>query len=79
MRRCRWGLRLNGHFVLVALLAACALADFIRTPAYAAAEPLVRVISCIGLATMLWHYVIVPSGLLVSWAGWQPRTGGEAG
>ncbi|WP_051362396.1 phosphatase PAP2 family protein [Solimonas soli] len=60
MRRWRWGLRLPGHLAIVALLGACAVADFVRVPAYAAAQPAVRAAASIGLALALWHYVLVP-------------------
>jgi membrane-associated phospholipid phosphatase len=61
MRRWQWGLRRRGHLFLVVALAACAVADLVRPPAYASAEAAVRAVSCISLALLIWHYVIAPT------------------
>ncbi|MFT4045427.1 MAG: hypothetical protein QM661_01915 [Solimonas sp.] len=72
MRRWRWGLRLRGHRWLVAMPAACAVADFVRTPAYADVQPVARAVACIGLALALWRYVAVPAWAGRRWAAWPP-------
>ncbi|MGH8444779.1 MAG: phosphatase PAP2 family protein [Solimonas sp.] len=79
MRQWRWGLGLRGHLILVALLSGCAIADFIRVPAYVDAQAVARAVACIGLALAVWRYVVVPS-----WAGrplFEARAfaGGEPG
>lgn len=60
MRRWRWGLRPAGHRVLVFLLAGCAVADFVRTPAYPQAQELTRVIAFAGLALTVFLHVVQP-------------------
>jgi membrane-associated phospholipid phosphatase len=57
MDRMRWGLRARGHQFIVGALALCAVADFMRIPAYPGAQAVVRIVSCIGLALMAWHYL----------------------
>ncbi|NKF23667.1 phosphatase PAP2 family protein [Solimonas marina] len=78
MRRCRWGLRLQGHLLIAALLAGCAIADVVRMPAYPDALWMVRTISCLGLASALWRYGFATRGYAITGFGWQRRAGGAS-
>ncbi|NGY04690.1 phosphatase PAP2 family protein [Solimonas terrae] len=60
MRRCRWGLHPAAHYVQAAILAACAFADLVRTPAYVDAQDATRAVACISLALAGWHYLLAP-------------------
>ena len=56
-----WGLSAPGHFLSVALLAACALALLLRQPDYPLARWWAHGIAFLSLALTAWDYLIAPA------------------